>query len=255
MHLSSRKQEILDILKKEKTVKVNTLIENFSVAPATIRRDITSLVESGLITRTHGEVHILDTSEVIPSIDTRSSMYLDEKNAIGAFAKSLIAPGSLVVLDSGTTTLALAQQLLNDSYTVITNSLDISRVLSASNGTTICSGGMLDPSHMCFLGPDAEYFFSRHEVDVLFLGTTGISKSAGFTTSSPLQYNLKQVMLQNAKKKYVLCDLSKFHSANLYVFAKFTDVNGIITTRPAPNSYEQDFLSHLEKMGVPVFYA
>lgn len=255
MHLSSRKQEILDILKKEKNIKVNALIEHFEVAPATIRRDIASLVESGLITRTHGEVHILDTTDVIPSIDARSCLHLDEKNAIGAFAKSLIAPGSLVVLDSGTTTLALAQQLMNDSVTIITNSLDISRVLAKSNGTTICSGGMLEPSHMCFLGPDAEYFFSRHEVDILFLGTTGVSKSAGFTTSSPLQYNLKQVMLQNAKKKYVLCDLSKLHSANLYVFAEFTDVNGIVTTRPAHNSYEQDFLSHLEKCGIPIFYA
>ena len=181
-------------------------------------------------------------------------MFVDEKNAIGAFAKSFIAPNDLVVLDSGTTTLAFAHQLVHGSYTVITNSLDICKILSESNGTTICSGGILDSSHMCFLGPDAENFFARHEVDVLFLGATGISKLAGFTTSSPLQFNLKQVMLQHAKKKYVLCDLSKFHSANLYVFAKFTDVDGIITTRPAQNSYEQDFLSHLEETGVPVFY-
>lgn len=255
MHLSSRKQDIMDLLREKKNVRVSDLVELLGVAPATVRRDIVSLEREGLISRTHGEIHVGEVSRAIPSMDMRSNLYAEEKQIIGRFAASLITPGKIVAVDSGTTTLALAQHLAKENVTVLTNSLHVCCALANGKATAIASGGMLESSHMCFLGPDAEYFFRRHESDILFLGTTGASGMSGFTTSSPLQYNLKQVMLQTAKKKYVLCDLSKFNSTNLYLFAQFSEVDGIITTRPEESMEKYDQLSKLEKLGVPVLFA
>lgn len=255
MHLSTRKQEILTLLKQKQSLSVGELIRHFDVAPATIRRDIASMADENLITRTRGEVHLPAASETVPAVWTRNALHIEEKRAIAAAAASLVHNGSTVLLDSGSTSLALAQHLSDKTITAVTNSLDIAYALANTAVTVISCGGLLQNQHMCFLGPDAEKFVENIEVDLLFLGATGIRGSVGLTTSSPLQYNLKQTMMKSAKHTYALFDLSKFHSANIYLFAKFTEIDGIITTKPLPGSNEDSLLMQIQDQGVSIIFA
>ena len=255
MHLSVRKQEILALLKQRQSISVSELIDHFDAAPATIRRDLSSLAEENLITRTRGEIHLPTSTEIVPAVWTRNTLHNAEKRAIAAAAAELVHNGSTVLLDSGSTSLALAQRLSDKTFTAVTNSLDIASALSNTAASVISCGGLLQSQHMCFLGPDAERFIENIEVDILFLGATGIRGSAGLTTSSPLQYNLKQSMMKSAKQIYALFDLSKFHSANIYMFATFQQIDAIITTRPQAGSYEEEQLAQIEAQGVNVIYA
>lgn len=254
MHLSTRKQEILALLKEKQSLSVSDLIQHFEVAPATIRRDIASLAEENLITRTRGEIH-LPAAEIVPAVWTRNTLHSNDKQMIAAAAAQLVHNGSTILLDSGSTTLALAQRLMDKTITAVTNSLDVAYVLANTAATVISSGGLLHGQHMCFLGPDAEKFMENIEVDLLFLGATGIRGSSGLTTSSPLQYNLKQSMMKSAKQIYALFDLSKFHSANIYLFANFSEIDGIITTKPVAGSYEYEQLMRIKDQGVNIIFA
>ena len=119
----------------------------------------------------------------------------------------------------------------------------------------ISCGGLLQPTHMCFLGPDAERFLSNIEAEVLFLGTSGVRGSLGLTTSSPLQLNIKQAMIRAARKRVALFDLSKFKAARLFMFSDFSNIDTIITTRPARDSIEEAYFAEIERKNVEIIYA
>ena len=254
MILTIRKQAILNALKEKKTMTVQELIEQFQVASVTIRRDLTALEESSLIKRTRGEVHLLEDN-IIPTFSVRSATNTDLKSTIASKAADMVTAGMNILLDSGTTTLEIAKRIVDKPVTLVTNSLDIAYTLANSEVSVISCGGMLVPNHMCFLGPDAEQFISKIEVDLLFLGATGVRGLKGLTTSSALQYNVKRAMIHAARKTYAVFDLSKIDSTNIYVFADFSEINGVVTNRPKENSEEHSLLMHLEDKGIDVIFA
>ena len=253
MILTKRKQQIMDILKRENTIRVQELIDELSAAPATVRRDLVDLEAGGLIFRTRGEVHVVDSDKgnVLP-YGARSSFHSQAKMQIAKYAAGLVSDNMNIILDSGSTVAAFAQRLTSKKITVVTNSLDVTYTLANSEACVISTGGMLQDKHMCFVGPDTQEFLAKIEVDVAFLGVTGVRGASGFTTSSPLQYDVKRAMIASAKKRYALFDASKFSSSHLYVFANFNDFDLIITTRPTPGSNEEAALEAIIEAGANV---
>jgi len=258
--LSKRKQAIMNLLYEKRSMSFRELIKHFDVAPATMRRDITSLEKAGMLLRTRGEVHYSSRNgsgmeEAIPSFFVRNELNVTDKEKIARKAASLISDGMTIIFDSGSTTTAIANKITDKVVTVVTNSLDIVYELLQSKAQVISCGGMLMAKDMCFLGPDAEHFISKIEVDILFLGATGVRNLEGLTTSSPLHYNIKKTMIKAAKKRCAVFDLSKFSSANLFVFSDLTDLDMIITTRPPAGSPEEEKINRIRDLGVEVLLA
>ena len=162
MMLSQRKQEIMNILEELKSVRVQTLVDLLPVSPATIRRDIASLENDGLISRTRGEIHLsgLEHGVILPYA-TRSVYHRQEKSRIAKLAAGLVEDFMSVTLDSSSTIFFLAQELIERHLTVVTNSIDIPMVLTVSPSQVISCGGILQHEHRCFLGPDAQSCFSK----------------------------------------------------------------------------------------------
>lgn len=146
----------------------------------------------------------------------------------------------------------LAQVLSDRSLNIVTNSIDVSCILAKSDNQVICSGGLLQGKHMCFVGPEAQMFFSKIEVDIAFMGASGVRLGAGFTTSSPLQYDTKRAIMSAAKKRYVLMDSSKLHSSHLYAFADFSEIDALITNTPRNDPEAEEMLHALESAGVTI---
>lgn len=257
MLLTKRKSQILDMLKDTNAIRVSDLVAHFRVAPATIRRDIADLEANGLLVRTKGEVHRIPNSNAafVPSILERNTINMVAKNAIAARAAEFISDGMTVLLDSGSTTLALARRLTNRRLTIVTNSLEVAYVLAKSPATVISCGGVFNGSHMCYLGPDAEKFISGIEVDAAFIAATGVRGAMGLTTSSPYQYNFKRTIVDVAKKRYALFDTSKFSSANLYLFTDFSNIDTAIVNRPEPGSDAEHALDSIRDQGVEIVFA
>ena len=159
-----------------------------------------------------------------------------------------------IILDSSSTVFFLAQELLDRHLTVVTNSIDISAALTASHAQVISCGGLLQHEHRCFLGPDAQAFLSKIEVDAAFLGASGVRLGNGLSSSSPFQRDIKQAMIASAKKRYALFDSSKFTASKLYVFVDFNEFDALITNTPLPGSKEESIMEQLIRSGVNIIH-
>jgi len=246
-----RLEQILDIIRDAQSIEVNRLISMFSVAPATIRRDLSSLESNGVITRSHGMAHI--ASRAFPRYTMRTNLFQDEKHLIAKKAASFISEGDHIILDAGTTTLALASEISPmGRLNIITNSPAIACELIDSPSTVIVSGGFLLTPQLSLVGPDADAYFSQIEAHKLFLGAGGIRSTIGLTVSSSIEGKTKVSMMKAAQKVFVLLDSSKFHNTSISMFAEFKDIDCIITDKPIEDDV---LLKELDRLGIEIIIA
>ena len=132
---SARQTQIEQLLRDKGECSVEILARQLAVSDMTIRRDLERLAEQGRIVRTRGGAapaeHVLFEFQFLQ----RARQNHHQKQAIGATAAALIEDGQSVLLDSGTTTLAVARHLVNRrGLVVITTSLPIAAMLQPASG-------------------------------------------------------------------------------------------------------------------------
>lgn len=239
--VKQRRDDIIKLLQKTPSCSVNSIIDSFDVAPATIRRDLSYLEERGQIKRTHGGVQLLSKT-AIPNYCTRREVLQPEKQAIAHAAAKLVCDNDYVILDSGTTTHPIWAELKNrKSVTVITNSLSFIDDISPGDPSVILTGGVVDAKNCALIGPDAEATFDRISASILFLAATGIRGTEGLTAVSPFQAQIKQKMISCAKKRVLVASNAKFFTTGMLFFASFEEIDTIITDKPIEN---EELLRH-----------
>lgn len=245
-----RRQRIMEAMRGANSVLVNELLEQIPASPATIRRDITALEQEGKIRKARGKIFLEDGSRT-PIYELRDTMHDEEKKRIGRAAAKLVQDRDSIILDAGTTTLALAKNLRDRQHlSVITNSIPAAYTFNATSVDVFMCGGMLED--MALADDDAVRFFAEHQVEKAFLGASGVRGTIGVTVSSPFQMMVKRQMIASARESYVLLDSSKFHIMGINLFADFRDLTGIITAKPILN---EKLLERLERENVKVIYA
>lgn len=182
----------------------------------------------------------------------RTIIASDEKIRIAEKCSHFVEDGMTVILDSGSTCLAIAEKIKDKDITIVTNSVEICTIMQSTNTKVICTGGIMENKHLCFLGKDANSFIKNLEVDIGFIGATGIRADRGFTTSSPLQYDLKRCLINSSHQKYIVFDSSKFHSANIYLFASYQDSLSGIITNATDDEFAAEQLAKMEESGLSV---
>jgi DeoR family transcriptional regulator of aga operon len=233
-----RREKILSLLQEGGRVLVVDLSKAFGVSPITIRKDLDSLQHRGLVQRSHGGA-LLPSSRTLfdPSLQEKQRVHAEEKRRIAAAAVKMVAEGSCVMLDSGTTTAAIAKALKKmSSLTVITNAINIAAELASSNVEVILTGGTLRKNSFSLVGPVAEDVLAEMHADILFLGVDGIDMAMGLTTPNLLESRVNRAMVASAKRVVAVCDSSKFSRRSLSRIAPITAVHQIITDTglPAP---------------------
>lgn len=250
MDKDERHKRILELISHQaEGLHVNDLINQLETSAATIRRDLVALEKNGLVLLSRGKV--LQAVSKNPAFDIRGVINGQEKKAIGLVASSLVNEGDSIIIDSGTTTLALAYNLLHyKRLSVVTNSIPVA---FAFNETTInaylCGGTVND---MALVDDDAVAYLSSRRVDKAFVGACGVQEEEGLTILSSFQYPVKRKMMEVATKTYALLDSSKFDSSGLIVFAEFHELTGVITSEPIKN---KRILEQLNNANVEIIYA
>lgn len=249
---TERRNAIIDYLRSRPNSDVKDIIAQFDVTPATIRRDLSYLKDAGKITRTHGAVHLVSSSSV-PGFLTRINHFSEEKKAIAKMAAALVHSGDSVLLDSGTTVHAVANEIKEiPDITIITNSLAMISALDAPKQNILLTGGVVDYENLALIGPDAEAFLDRVSASILFLETTGFRGCDGMTVVSPFQASIKQKMLARSQKRVLVDDGSKFSVPGMLLFAPFTSLDTVIFAHPVQNP---ELKKHLEQAGVEILVA
>jgi len=233
-----RRQRILAILHAEGRVLVGSLSVQFGVSQITIRKDLDVLDERGLIQRSHGGA-LLPTSNALldPSFQEKQKLHTAEKERIAIAAVKLVRDGSCVMLDSGTTTAAIAQELKKlSSLTVITNAINIAAELANTDFEVILTGGTLRKNSFSMVGPIAEDVLKEMHADILFLGVDGFDLEVGLTTPNLLEARVNRAMVTSSHRVVAVCDSTKFSRRSLSRIMPISELHHIITDKGLPES-------------------
>jgi DeoR family transcriptional regulator of aga operon len=161
----------------------------------------------------------------------------------------MVQEGQVVILDSGTTTTAIARALRSfRNLTIVTNAVNIAAELSGTTVEVILTGGTLRKNSFSLVGPIAEETLHRLNADLLFLGVDGFDVHYGLSTPNLLEAKVNRVMVEVAKRKVAVCDSSKFGRRSLSLIAPTSTLDEVLTDRRAPKAD----MRALKKAGIEV---
>ena len=245
-----RRRLILELVKSDGRVLVGSLARHFHTSQVTIRKDLDVLQAQGLILRSHGGALPMQTGVLEdPTLREKEKLHRKEKLQIAAAAVRMVKEGQVVILDSGTTTTAIARALREfENLTVITNAVNIAAELSGSSVEVILTGGTLRQNSFSLVGPIAEETLHRLNADILFLGVDGLDVHYGLSTPNLLEAKVNRAMMDVARLTVAVCDSSKFGRRSLSSIAQISEIDHLICDR----GVSRRDLTALKKAGVEI---
>jgi DeoR family transcriptional regulator of aga operon len=228
-----RRRAILEILNRDGRVLVLDLARRFETSQVTIRKDLEELHAHGLIHRTHGgALPAREGALEDPTLREKEKLHRKEKLRIAQTAAGMVQEGQVVILDSGTTTTAIAHSLRHfHNLTVVTNAVNIAAELSGTAVEVILTGGTLRKNSFSLVGPIAEETLRRLNADILFLGVDGFDVQYGLSTPNLLEAKVNRVMVEVAKRTVAVCDSSKFGRRSLSLIVPPSALHQVVTDR------------------------
>lgn len=233
-----RRRKILEMLHGDGRVLVKDLARHFKISQITIRKDLEILDSQGVVQRTHGGALPVQSGALLdPSLREKEKLHRREKIRIAEAAVALVEEGQSVLLDSGTTTTAIARALKDMSrLTVITNAINIAAELAGTHIEVMLTGGTLRKNSFSLVGPLAEQTLHQLSADILFLGVDGFDTHAGLFTPNMLEAQVNRAMVEIARRTVAVCDSSKFGRRSLCNIMPVTSVHEVVTDKMIPKS-------------------
>jgi DeoR family transcriptional regulator of aga operon len=228
-----RRRAILAALNRDGRVLVKDLAAHFQVSQITIRKDLEVLQGRGLLHRTHGGALVPSSGALNdPSLQEKEKLHRTEKMRIAQAAVRLVEEGQSILLDSGTTTMAIARALRSfRKLTVITNAVNIAAELANSEIEVILTGGTVRKNSFSLVGPLAEETLRHLSADTLFLGVDGFDTRLGLSTPNLQEAKVNRVMVEISRRVVAVCDSSKFGRRSLSTIVPPNAIHHVITDK------------------------
>jgi DeoR family fructose operon transcriptional repressor len=234
MIIAERQSRLRDLLARRGMSDLESLSAELNVSQSTIRRDVELLVRSGDVKRTHGGV--IWVGEAAASNGARPYAFdqwltyqLDSKRAIAAAARKLVRPGQTVILDGGTTTFHLAEELLGQQFQLVTNSLPIANLfLNDENVELVLVGGVMYPRYGVLLGPMAETELRNIHAQTLFISVAGVHDGSLYNQNL-LLVQAERRMMEQAQQVVLLADSGKFGQQALARLGALEEVDVVVS--------------------------
>lgn len=242
------------LLEEHGSVKVTDLSTSLGVTEETIRKDLDLLESQKKLRRVRGGAFKPNTKDKEVPIHLRETMYKQEKTIMAKHCMALIEDGDSIALDSSTTCLAIASQLVLSTLkiTVITNSLDIFTVLKSHQTINLIGiGGNFRSVSHSFVGVNAQQDISRYLIDKSFISSSGLSLNIGPTDNSEVESLVrKQFMLQSTKTILVV-DHTKFDFRTIHLISDFSCIDTVITNQKPINN---KWITFFKEKGIHLIY-
>lgn len=249
-----RRSRIAQQVANEGAVSVAELSRLFGVAEETIRRDLKALESAGTLRRTHGGA-LRATGGPLPVAPVTERLGLNDelKQAIARAALDLVQEGDTILLDSGSTTLALCKALaVRRELVVVTHSLRIAAQLAEAPHISVnVVGGNLRPQELALVGPDTRRALERIRVDKAFMACAGFSLEQGATVSDVLEAEVKRAMVEAAERPILLADHTKWKRSSLVAYAGLDRFATVVSDADLPFEAQES----LHALGVEVVTA
>ena len=253
----ARREQLLRAITEQGFVRVTDAATELGVSGVTVRSDLAALEAAGAIIRVHGgampRVHGASESSFESSLEQESAA----KRAIGRRAAGLVNSGQSILLDVGTTALAVAHALVDrrdlEELTVVTNGLTIALALEAAmpRFTVVVTGGTLRPLQHSLVNPFASTLLDSLHLDLAFIGCNGVDPERGVTNVNLPEAEVKRQMVTAADRAIVVADASKLGRTRLGRIGPLDDFDTLVTAKDAP----ADVVGRLRAAGLTVLLA
>jgi DeoR/GlpR family transcriptional regulator of sugar metabolism len=229
MLAAERRDHLLGLLAREGKVVAKDVAANLGISEDSVRRDLRDLAAEGLVQRVYGGA--LPVSPAVVGYAARQSVAPDSKREVASLAAGLVRPGGALILDGGTTALAVAQALPPDlACTVITHSPTIAvALLDHPQAEIFLLGGRVFKHSAVAYGAAAVEMAQNVSADVCLIGVTGVHPEAGLTTGDAEEAAMKRALSARAADTYILASSEKIGTASRFRVLPWEKVSGVIT--------------------------
>jgi len=252
MHAAERERLIEEALRPTGFVSYRELEALLEASPATIRRDLTRLEETGRIVRVHGGARRAEEADGSPRLigtpfDLSISQNLSAKQAIGRAAAALVQPGEGIMVDGGTTTLQMCPHLAGRHCQVLTNSLHIVNALLPQDGTRILvPSGTVFREQNIILAAAGEDSMPRFHAPKLFMGAAAVGPR-GIMQADVILVAAERRLIDRAEEVVLLVDSSKFTAQSGTIVCGLDEIDVVIT-----DAVPDDMAEVLRQAGVRI---
>lgn len=219
MNRAERLTAVLDLLAETGQIEVDDIITKLHVSAATARRDLDTLAEQQLLTRTRGGATGQSVAYDLP-IRYKREQNTPQKQQIALAASALVPRGAVIGLCGGTTNTMIATVLCaradimetgqHANLTVVTNALNIAAQLAMRPQIkTVVTGGVVHPHSYELVGPYSDVFLEKVTLDLAFIGVNGIDPVIGATVHDEQEAAVNMLMASRASRAIVVADSSK----------------------------------------------
>ncbi len=238
-----RQTAIEQELTKNGSVLIPNLSKKLQCSEETIRRDLKELESIGKLTRTHGGAYLMDKYDKSYPTKLRKVYYPDLKSRLARQALRYVRENDVIMLDSSTTCLTLAELLLSKklNITIITNSLLICDLCNdqISNINLICLGGSFRSRTSSFVGYHTTDTLSGYFADRSFISCPKVTLEQGMSDNHFDESKVRANMLLHSQQKILLLDHTKFDASANLLFGNLKSVDVIITDAYLPNQWTE----------------
>ena len=233
MLVAERRDLLLERLERDGTLVAKDLARELGVSEDSVRRDLRELAAGGLCERVYGGA--VPVSRALADYGARAAVEPESKARVARRAVELIRPGDRVILDGGTTTLAVVRALPRElEATVITHSPTVAAALiEHARIELFMLGGRVYKHSAVTCGAVAAEAAASVRADLFLLGVTGVHPEQGLTTGDPEEAAMKRTLASRAADTYVLASAEKIGAVSPYTVLPLRDVTGIVTDGPA----------------------
>jgi DeoR/GlpR family transcriptional regulator of sugar metabolism len=251
---TDRRMRIVEIVNQRRSISVEDLAKLFPVSTITIRRDLDRLAEEKLLRRVHGGAMALSNIVTAPRASELFANITEAQRRIGREASLRITDGDFIIIESGSTCIALVEHLYDKKrLKVVTVSPRIVMMLAemseeyGNDFELISSGGLLNINKNFFFGPHARTLFENIKVDIAFVSVTAISSEAGITADSAYEAEISKTILEKcARLRIGLIYASKFEKTSFVKVAAANIFDEIITD----SSVDQGIVEVYRDLGI-----
>lgn len=243
---AGRKAQVAAYVAEVGQVTVRAIADKFGVSIDTIRRDLDQLGAEGALVRTYGgAVSRTQLPRIDQTVDVRLHEQAREKEQIAELAAAMVPDSSTIMMNGGTTTLALARRLRDHhELTVATNSLLVPPVIPSSALRDLyVFGGAVRAVTQTTVGPVSFRDGAGGELDIrcdiAFIAVGAVSAADGYSTSNLGEAAMMREMIARADRIAILADSSKFGRRLFAQVAELGGVDCLITDSPPQGALGQ----------------
>lgn len=224
-----RQRRMAGLIAERGSLTVAQLARHFDASEPTIRRDLALLEQAGLAARTHGGVVAPRKGEAIePLFLEKLRVQQGAKKRIGRAAAAHVGKNRSILLDSGTTMLALAQELAGRAISIVALDLKVAEAAAVGATQVHMPAGQVRNGYFSIVGTPAIEAISGFTFDLFFMAADAID-SDGISNSTRDEADVKLAAISRAGQTILLADHTKLGRRALVPVCPLDSISRLIT--------------------------